>query len=119
MRHAVRGHENPGLDAAIWPANELRLPVLVYQGLSGGHRFNSDRHHTFAPEGARDAHHEFKAKGLRTVFHLADRLGRPTPLGGLSDRAATVVVKDYPVTPCGIWRRHPYGFTASCTTTSV
>jgi hypothetical protein len=86
MRHAERGHENPGLDAAIWPANELRLPVFVYQGLGGRHRLNSDRHHTFALEGARDAHHEFKARGLRAVFHLADRLGRPTALGGLSDR---------------------------------
>ena len=103
MHHAVRGHENPALDAAIWLANALRLPVLVYQGLGGRHRFNSDRHHTFVLEGARDAHRELKAKGLRAVLHLAERLDRPSPLGGLADRAAAVVVEDYPAPPFPAW----------------
>ena len=35
MHHAVRGHENPALDVAICVANQLRRPVLVYQGLGG------------------------------------------------------------------------------------
>jgi hypothetical protein len=103
MHHAVRGHENPALDAAIWLANALRLPVLVYQGLGGRNRFNSDRHHTFILEGARDAHQELKAKGPRAVFHLADRLDPPSPLGGLGDRAASVVVEDYPAPPFPAW----------------
>jgi hypothetical protein len=35
MHHAVRGHENPALDAALALGNELDLPALVYQGLGG------------------------------------------------------------------------------------
>ena len=53
MHHAARGHHNPALDAAIFTANRLNLPVLVYQGLGGRHPYNSDRHHTFILEGAR------------------------------------------------------------------
>ena len=54
MHHAVRGHENPALDVAILEGNRLGLPVVVYQGLNGNHRYNNDRHHTFILEGARD-----------------------------------------------------------------
>ena len=44
MHHAVRSHENPALDTALYLATQLKVPVLVYQGLSGRHPFNSDRH---------------------------------------------------------------------------
>ena len=54
MHHAVRSHENPALDTALCIAGQLNLPVLVYQGVGGRHPFNSDRHHTFIMEGARE-----------------------------------------------------------------
>lgn len=37
MHHAVRGHANPALDVAIGCADQLGLPLLVYQGLGGVH----------------------------------------------------------------------------------
>jgi len=43
MHHAVRGHDNPALDTALYVGAQLELPVLVYQGLGGRHPFNSDR----------------------------------------------------------------------------
>ncbi len=65
MHHAVRGHENPALDAARVAAAGLDLPLVVYQGLGGGHRFDTDRHHTFILEGARDVRAELSGAGHR------------------------------------------------------
>ncbi len=80
MHHAVRGHENPALNLALTLANQLRLPVLVYQGLGGGHPYDNDRHQTFILQGARDAHLELGKRGVRAVFHV-DPIGRkPSPL---------------------------------------
>ncbi len=105
MHHCVRGHENPPLDVAIELANELALPLLVYQGLGGAHRFNNDRHHTFILEGARDAHHAISQRGVKTVFHLAtDPLAR-SPLRGLVARAAVLVAEDFPAPPFPRWTR--------------
>ncbi len=103
MHHAVRGHENPALDAAITLGNERQLPVLVYQGLGGRHRFNNDRHHTFILQGARSVHRELRHRDVRAVFHL-DRSGtQPSPLGDLIARAAAIVFEDYPAPPFPAW----------------
>jgi photolyase PhrII len=109
MHHAVRGHENPALDVALTAAAALGLPLLVYQGLGGRHRFNSDRHHAFILQGARDAHRELAARGIRAVFHL-DRSGAgPSPLRALAPRAALLVVEDYPAPPFPGWYRQLAG----------
>ena len=59
MRTAIRTDENPALNVAIELANQLGLPLLVYQGLSERYPFASDRHHTFVLQGARDVQLEF------------------------------------------------------------
>ena len=68
MHHAVRGHENPALDTALWVADRLKLPALVYQGLSGRHPYNSDRHHTFILEGAQDVEKETQVPWRQLLF---------------------------------------------------
>ncbi len=103
MHHAVRGHENPALDTAIWVGNVLSLPVLVYQGLAGAHRFNSDRHHTFIMEGARDVQQELKARGIRYAFYLGIDPELRSPLYELATRAAIVVAEDFPAPPFPAW----------------
>ena len=70
MRTAARGHESPGLEAAIGIANQLGQPVLVSHALSERYPYASDRHHRFILEGARDASREVSARGVRYVFHL-------------------------------------------------
>jgi hypothetical protein len=128
LHHAIRDHENPALDAAIEIANRAHKPVLVYQGLGGHHRYNSDRHHAFILQGARDLARGLAGRGIPYAFHLpadpadpADPAGntnaRATPIRELIDRAALVVTEDFPAPPFPAWsaahaRRARCGFLA-------
>lgn len=106
LHHAVRAHENAALDVAIELANDLDLPVLVYQGLGGDHRFNSDRHHTFILEGARDLDGQLRERSngrIRFAFHLPEDPSSPSPLRDLVRRASVCVVEDFPAPPFPKW----------------
>jgi photolyase PhrII len=103
MHHAARGHHNPALDAAIFTANRLDLPVLVYQGLGGRHPYNSDRHHTFILEGAREVQRELAERGIAYCFHLPTDPAAATPLKALMERAALTITEDFPAPPFNAW----------------
>ena len=103
MHHAVRGHENPALDVAMLAAEALDLPLLVYQGLGRGHRFDSDRHHTFILEGARDARAQLASRGIVHALWLGDDPGAASPLVELAEQAALVVTEDFPAPPFPRW----------------
>lgn len=105
LHHAVRAHENPALDVARHLAAERSLPLIVYQGLGGRHRYNSDRHHTFILEGARDLAAELHAldPNIRFAFNLQHNPKAPSPLTDLCRRAAVVVTEDYPAPPFPHW----------------
>jgi len=105
IHHAVRDHENAAVDAAVHAANRFGLPVLVYQGLGGRHRYNSDRSDTFILEGAREAHRGLSERGVRTLFWLPDDPASPSPLRGLAQRAAMVVAEEFPAPPMPRWTR--------------
>ena len=101
--HALRAHENPALDAAATLALALDLPLLVYQGLGGRHRYNSDRHHRFILESARDLDAELASHGQRLHFHLPDDPLGSGPLPALLKRSALLVSELYPVPPFTAW----------------
>jgi hypothetical protein len=103
MHHAVRDHENPALDGAIWVADQLQLPVLVYQGLGGRHPYNSDRQHTFILQGARAVAQGLYERGISYAFHLTVAPDDPTPLRGLVSRAALTLTEDFPAPPLKKW----------------
>ncbi len=105
MHHAVRGHENPALDTALTIAGQFKLPVLVYQGLGGRHPYNSDRHHSFIMEGARDVQRQLQVRGIAYVFYLGRKPTATTPLQSLAQRAALVVTEDFPAPPFAQWTR--------------
>ncbi len=105
MHHAVRAEDNPALDAARVAAHALGLPLLVYQGLGGRHPYDSDRHHAFILEGARDAAADLAVQGVRHVLHLPADPAAPSPLPGLAARAALVVTEDFPAPPFPAWTR--------------
>jgi photolyase PhrII len=111
LHHAVRGHENPALEFAIALSHRLAKPLLVYQGLGGAHRFNSDRHHSFIVQGARDLAWELAQRGIRYVLHVptvddAAPVSPPQsrgPLASLIARAAVAVFEDFPAPPFPRW----------------
>lgn len=106
MRTAMRGHENPALDAALALAARLSLPAFVYQGLSERYPYASDRHHTFILEGARDAAAELTARGVGHAFHLERPRHRGPHLKTLASQAAVVVTEDFPYEPLRSWTHH-------------
>jgi deoxyribodipyrimidine photolyase len=103
--HALRTHDNPALEAAASIAMQLDLPLLVYQGLGGRHRYNADRHHRFILEAARDFSEQLAAVGQRLLFHLPQDPVQPGPLNDLLGRSAVVVSELYPVPPFRSWYR--------------
>ena len=106
MRTAIRADENPALDLAVFAANELDLPILVYQAVSERYPYASDRHHTFIVEGAKDVQRAFTKRGIPYAFHL-ERDGHRSPyLKQLAERAALVVTEDMPTEPLRRWTEH-------------
>lgn len=104
LHASMRSEENPTLNMAIDLANQLKLPLLVYQGLSERYPFASDRHHWFILEGAQDLQRQFKELGIPYALHV-ERPGHRGPvLKVLADRAAIVVTEDMPVEPLRSWR---------------
>ena len=103
--HALRAHDNPALDTAASLAVQLDLPLLVYQGLGGRHRYNADRHHQFILEAARDFSDQLADAGQRLLFHLPRDPLQPGPLGDLIARSAVTVSELYPVPPFRHWYR--------------
>lgn len=103
MHHAIRCDENPALNVAVRLANELRLPLLVYQAISERYRFASDRHHTFMLQGARDVQQQFRRRSIPYAFHLERDGHRGPHLRTLASSAAVLVTEEMPVAPCLQW----------------
>ncbi len=101
--HALRADENPALDVAMLLAQQLQLPLLVYQGLSEQYRFASDRHHTFILEAARDLQSKYAQLGIAYALHV-DRNGERHPrLARLARSSAVVVTDDFPIEATKQW----------------
>jgi hypothetical protein len=105
MHHAVRSHENPAIDTALSLAANLKLPLLVYQGLGGRHPFNSDRHHMFIMQGAREVQQRLRERHVVHAFCLGHNQTRPSPLTALARRAALVITEEFPAPPFPQWTR--------------
>ncbi|MEQ8967353.1 MAG: NAD(P)-binding protein [Azospirillaceae bacterium] len=103
MRTAVRGHDNPALDAALALARALGLPAFVYHALDERYPYASDRHHTFILEGARDVAAELAARGIGYAFHLSRPGHRGPHLKTLAGAAACTVTEDMPTAPMRRW----------------
>lgn len=101
--HALRTDENPALEVAMLFAEQLKLPLLVYQGLSEKYRFASDRHHTFILEAARDLQKQYAELGISYALHV-DRTGSRQPqLAQLAKRCSILVTDDFPIEATKEW----------------
>lgn len=93
-----RVDSNHGLAFAIELANEQRLPVLFYEGLTYTYPYASDRFHTFVLEGVPETARRLARAGIGYVFYLRRTPSDPDDvLYRLAQNACAIVTDDYPV----------------------
>ena len=78
MQMYKRVDNNHALIYAIRQANELQLPLVVYEGLKYYYPWASDRLHTFILEGVEEKRAAFEKLGIRYVFFLQKDINSPT-----------------------------------------
>ncbi|MFN7994784.1 MAG: deoxyribodipyrimidine photo-lyase [Bryobacteraceae bacterium] len=92
-----RVESNHALLFAVETANDLNLPVLVYEGLTCSYPYASDRFHHFILEGVSGTGKALANLGIGYVFYLRRKSSDPNDvLYRLASRAAAVVTDDYP-----------------------
>jgi deoxyribodipyrimidine photo-lyase len=97
MQMYKRTTHNHALTFAIRKANELKLPLVVYEGLKYYYPWASDRMHTFILEGVEDRRVEFECVGARYIFYLQkDGASPKNTVAQLAREAACIVTDDYP-----------------------
>lgn len=98
MRYALRAEENPALDVAINTANLHNCQLLVVQELNCLDEYSSDRHYTFALEGAADVQTQLADRGISYAFHLTPNKNESSPLVELARQAELVITEEMPTT---------------------
>ncbi len=97
MQMYKRIDNNHALIWAIRKANELKLPLVVYEGLKYYYPWASDRLHTFILEGVEEKRREFEQLGIRYIFYLQkDKNAPKNTVAKLAKNAALIVTDDYP-----------------------
>ncbi len=92
-----RTSHNHALVWAIRKANELKLPLVVYEGLKYYYPWASDRLHTFILEGVEEKRKEFERLGIRYIFYLQkDESSAKNTVATLAKDAALIVTDDFP-----------------------
>lgn len=92
-----RAENNDALNFAVERANELGLPVLVYEGLRHDYPHASDRIHTFVLENAMELRERLEKKDIRHAFYLERNVSdRRKIVSRLLQRAAWAVTDYYP-----------------------
>ncbi len=97
MQMFKRVEHNHSLIWAIRRANELRLPLVVYEGLKYYYPWASDRIHTFILEGVEEKRKAFEELGIRYIFYLQKDSDSPKQtVAKLAKDAALIVTDDFP-----------------------
>src|ERR1044072_455329 len=97
MQMYKRATHNHALNFAVELANDLKLPLVVYEGLKFYYPWASDRLHTFILEGVAEKQAEFSERGIRYVFYLQRNERDPKhTVADLARDAALLVTDDYP-----------------------
>jgi len=97
MQMFKRTSHNHALIWAISKANELKLPLMVYEGLKYYYPWASDRLHTFILEGVEEKRKEFEQLGIRYIFYLQkDETSPKNTIATLAKDAAMIVTDEFP-----------------------
>ncbi len=97
MQIFKRTHDNHALKFAIEKANELDLPLLVYEGLKFYYPWASDRIHTFILEGVEEKRKAFEKLGITYIFYLQKDDDSPKQtVKKIAEDAALIVTDNFP-----------------------
>jgi deoxyribodipyrimidine photo-lyase len=97
MQMYKRVDDNHALNWAIEKANELKLPLVVYEGLKHYYPWANDRIHTFILEGVEEKRATFERLGIKYIFYLQkDRSSPGHIVAKLSGDAAMLITDDFP-----------------------
>lgn len=97
MQMFKRTTHNHALKFAIEKANELDLPLVVYEGLKFYYPWASDRIHTFILEGVEEKRAAFEKLGITYVFYLQkDKKSPKQTVKKIAQDAASLVTDDFP-----------------------
>jgi deoxyribodipyrimidine photo-lyase len=97
MQMFKRTSHNHALNFAIELANDLQLPLVVYEGLKYYYPWANDRLHTFILEGVKEKYEEFARLGIRYLFYLQQDSKSPkNTVAQLAKDAGAIVTDDYP-----------------------
>ena len=97
MQVFKRASHNHALNVAVRLANELKLPLVVYEGLKYYYPWANDRIHTFILEGVNEKRAEFAKRGIRYLFYLQRFKSDPkNTVARLAKEAAALVTDDFP-----------------------
>ena len=97
MQMYKRVDNNHALIYAIRRANELKLPLVVYEGLKYYYPWASDRIHTFILEGVEEKRKAFDELGIRHIFYLQkDKDSPKQTVARIAKDAALIVTDDFP-----------------------
>jgi deoxyribodipyrimidine photo-lyase len=97
MQMFKRVDDNHALIFAIRKANELKLPLVVYEGLKYYYPWANDRLHTFILEGVEEKRTAFEKLGVRYVFYLQkDKHAPRQTVAKIAKDAALIVTDDFP-----------------------
>src|SRR6188768_3270370 len=77
MQMYKRTSHNHALTFAVRTANELKLPLVVYEGLKYYYPWASDRIHRFILEGVEEKRRGFEQLGIRYVFYIQKDASSP------------------------------------------
>lgn len=104
MQMFKRGDYNHALNFAIEKANELGVPLVVYEGLKFYYPWANDRLHTFILEGVNEKRKVFRKRGIRYLFYLQKDDDSPKQtVARLAEEASLIVTDDF---PCFIIPQH-------------
>ena len=97
MQINKRAHDNHTLKFAIEQANELDLPLVVYEGLKFYYPWASDRIHTYILEGVEEKRDAFEKIGATYLFYLQKDDDSPKQtVKKIAKDAALIVTDDFP-----------------------